>query len=308
MSNLPVLNHPLALTSLLALAAVASCTDDPAPVGVDPDTAPKVAIDRFAAGATLMVRTAGNGLPAADAPIDFDRAPFITHGFRPDGSAAQYYNFDVRSTTPAPIYVLFKPGAETPVPGQLNIIDTIPGATDYNDFWVVTKVQVPADYVANTATSLADLDAMSLTKTATTTIVNCPVVPAGSTATQRVGGGSSALMRGWYQGKVVNYFAFGEAPLTVGASGVPLSPIFVTFNVNPGQPGGGPASGFRTEPGTAQTHNVIGTGPGDAAYSPLWSVSVYDNADFASVMNLATAHGAHQLAAGVATVNCPLAR
>ena len=78
---------------------------------------------------------------------------------------------------------------------------------------------------------------MSLTKTATTTIVNCPVVPAGSTATQRVGGGSSALMRGWYQGKVVNYFAFGEAPLTVGASGVPLSPIFVTFNVNPGQPG-----------------------------------------------------------------------
>ena len=29
---------------------------------------------------------------------------------------------------------------------------------------------------------------------------------------------------------------------------MPLSPIYVTFNLNPGAPNGGPGSGFKTEP------------------------------------------------------------
>ncbi len=90
----------------------------------------------------------------------------------------------------------------------------------------------------------------------------------------------------------------------VGAA-APVSPIFVTFNVNPDQPNGGPASGFVTESGTSQTHNVLGSLPGDGAYSPLWSVSVYDNADFAQVADLSTIANAHVLARDVMTVNCP---
>lgn len=299
------LTLPASFTLLTGLA-LAACGDGASMIGTDPDTAPVVAVDRFAAGATLMVRTPDNGLPAANAPIDFDRAPFITTGLGPDGSPVSYYNFDVRSTAPAPIFVLFRKGASTPLPGQLNIIDRIPGDAGYNDFWLVTRIDVPDDYVANSATSLADLQAMGLTQAATTTIVNCPVVPAGSTATRRRGGGAAGLMRGWYRGQVVNYFSFEEAPLTLTAGAVPVSPIYVTFNVNPDQPSGGPPSGFRTEDGSAQTHNVVGTVPGNPSYSPLWSVNVYDNADFADVGDLASAQAAHILASGVATVNCPV--
>ena len=38
----------------------------------------------------------------------------------------------------------------------------------------------------------------------------------------------------------------------------------------------------------------------------MWLVAVYDNADFPSVRDLKTALKAKVLAAGVATVNCPI--
>jgi hypothetical protein len=85
-----------------------------------------------------------------------------------------------------------------------------------------------------------------------------------------------------------------------------VSPIFVTFNRNPGTPGGGPGSGFKGEAGSDQTHNVAATVPGDPGYSPLWQVSVYDNANFADVHDLASIAHAKVLAANVATVNCPI--
>jgi len=86
---------------------------------------------------------------------------------------------------------------------------------------------------------------------------------------------------------------------------VPTSPIYVTFNINPNMPNGGPPSGFMTEDGT-QTHNVLGSLPGDIGYSPLWSVSVFDNADFATVNSLSTAQSSNVLANGVMNVNCPV--
>jgi hypothetical protein len=105
---------------------------------------------------------------------------------------------------------------------------------------------------------------------------------------------------------MAKFFSFDEAPLSAAGGNVPLSPIYVTFNVNPGQPNGGPGSGFRTEPNSEQTHNVPFTLPGDAGYSPLWLVSVYDNADFPKVHDQATAIKAKVLGPGVATVNCPI--
>ena len=288
--------------------AAAGCGGEDKPVVEvhDPDTAPVASIDRFSAEAgTLMVRDGTNGLPEANAPIDFDQGePIMTQGLTPDGQPVSYYNFDVQPTEPAPIFVLFYEGEDTPVPGQLNIVDVIPGSAGYNDFWQVNKVFVPSDYVANAVASLAEIEAAGYSVESTETLVNCPVVPAGSTAAMRVGGGSPGLTRGWYQGQVVNYFSFEEAPLS-GAI-VPTSDIYVTFNINPDEPDGGPPSGFVTEPGTAQTHNVISTVPGDAAYSPLWSVVIYDNADFDSVTDLATASAANVVAGGP-NVNCPLA-
>jgi hypothetical protein len=262
----------------------------------NPDTAPQASIDRFSAKAgKLQVRTATNGLPGPNQPVDFDRGPFITQGFAPNGAPVRYYNFDVQSTTPAPIYVLFREGEDTPVNGQLNVIDVVPGDGGYNDFWQIVKVTVPqirkAGYRMET----------------TPMLVNCPVVPRGSTARTRVGGESAELQRGWYRGQVVFYFTFEERVLQVTQSGeVPRSPIYVTFTINPDQPGGGPPSGFVTERGAQQTHNVVQTVPSDAGYSPLWLVNVYDNAEFARVRDLPSALRARVLGAAVANVNCPV--
>lgn len=272
----------------------------------DPNTAAKVSVDRFSSTAGhLMVRDASNGLPVANAAVNFDNAPFITHGFAPSGALTEYYNFDVQSNTPAPIFVLFRTGESTPVAGQLNIIDKIPGETGYNDFWLMNKVTVPASYVANVVTSYSEIVSRGYTITPTTNIINCPVVPENSTATKRMGGGSTGLNKGWYKGKVCFYFTFEEKALTAVGGNVPTSPIYVTFNINPNVAGGGPPSGFVVEPGTMQTHNVLATVPSNGGYSPLWSVNMYDNASFGSVTNLTSAQAATVLVPNAALVNCP---
>jgi len=294
--------------ALLSVIILHSCKKDEKDNAKNPDTAERVSVDRFSAAAgNLMVRDASNGLPAANAAINFDNPPFITKGFKPTGTSqiVKYYNFDVMSTTPAPIWVFFKAGATTPVAGQLNIIDKIPGEANYNDFWIVNKVIVPDDYVANTVTSYAGVIAKGFTVKPTTMIVNCLVVPDGSIATKRVGGGSAALIRSWYKDKLAFYFSFEEKALN--GTSVPTSAIYVAFNINPDLTNGGPPSGFKVEMGTVQTHNVLATLSSDALYSPLWSVNIYDNASFASVNNLSTAQAAPQKVIGAALVNCPVA-
>lgn len=303
----------IAITALILVTFLSACKKDneePAEMPLDPNTAPKVSVDRFSSEAgTLFVRDGSNGLPEANAPIDCDQAPFITMGLGPGGQMVEYYNFDVQPLTPAPIFVLFKEGADSPVGGQLNIIDVIPGDAGYNDFWHVRKVTVPSDYVANTVTSYQEIISKGYMVEPTDILVNCPVVPEGSTAVKRYNASeSSALTRGWYKDKVVFYFNFSEKDLTVNPANpmVPLSDILVTFNVNPDQPGGGPPSGFVTEMGSEQTHNVVETVPANAGYSPLWDVDVYDNTDFDMVHDWSSALMANILGMGVATVNCPI--
>jgi hypothetical protein len=275
----------------------------------NPDTAEKASVDRFSATAGhLQVRTAANGLPGPNQPVNFDQGVFITTGLTPTGQSVEYYNFDVQPATPAPIWAFFKNGQA--VPGQLNIINVLPGEANYNDFWQVYKVNVPDNYVANTITSFDELANSGYSIERTNDLVNCPVVPAGSTATKRLNNGDATLTRGWYKGKVVYYFNFFEKPLTVNANGeVPAIPIYVTFNVNPGQPGGGPGSGFKTESATSlQTHNVLSAIPSNAGYSPLWIVKVYDNAAFNNVTNLTAAMGATILEPNAGLVNCPVVK
>jgi hypothetical protein len=168
---------------------------------------------------------------------------------------------------------------------------------------------VPSNYKANEVASLSEIQSKGYVIEEMTAIVNCPVAPKGSTATKRLGGGAAGLVMGWYKEKIVFYFSFEEKALEVNASDyVPLSPIYVAFNINPdaGNPDSGPASGFVSEDGSDQTHNVIATIPSNANYSPLWSVNVYDNTDFEDVDDLSSAEAATSLAVGVATVNCPV--
>ncbi|PDS23784.1 hypothetical protein [Flavobacterium branchiophilum] len=300
----------LGLCALLASAIFVSCSkddDDTKPVtGKDINTATKASVDRFSSAAGhLMVRTATNGLPAANAAINFDSEPFITTGLDRTGAVVKYYNFDVQPTTPDDIYVFFKADG-TQVLGQNNIIPTIPGDAGYNDFWLVNKVTVPSGYVANSLTSESEVLASGYAITKTTSIANCPVVPFGSTASKSfTAGTASALTLGWYKGQAVAYFNFGEKAIATTTAGlVPVSPIYVMFNDNVA----GPASGFKTETANSnQTHNVLATIPSDASYSPLWSVRVIDNVNFNAVTNLATATGFTSTPAG-ATVNCPIVK
>jgi len=307
--------YSLTLAALLSLPLVATgCgggDDDPTPH--DPATAEHAEVDRFSAAAGhLQVRTAENGLPGPNQPINFDSGPFITRGLGPSGESVLYYNFDVQPLAPAPIFALFREGESTPVEGQLNIVGVIPGDAEYNDFWLVNKVIVPKDYVANTVASLAEIEDAGYEVEETTEIVNCPIVPLGSTARLRGGGESAGLIQGWYEGMVVHYFHFGEAALSIQGGQVPVAPIYVTFNKNPddSDASSGPASGFLTEGETDQTHNVLTALPSDgAAYSPLWSVQVYDNAGFDAVIDLPSVEDASQvqvLARDVAIVNCPV--
>ena len=204
----------LSVLSVISLLLIMSCSEDdsmgPDLTPLDPDSAPKASIDRFSAdAATLMIRTAANGLPEANEAVDFDQGPFITKGLGPSGEMVEYYNFDVQPIESAPIFVLFKEGASSPVSGQLNIINVIPGDTGYNDFWNVNKVTVPADYEANSVTSYKEIKDLKYPIEQTTIIVNCPVVPEGSTAVLRYNSSEDAgLTRGWYKDKIVFYFNF----------------------------------------------------------------------------------------------------
>ena len=103
---------------------------------------------------------------------------------------------------------------------------------------------------------------------------------------------------------MAKFFSFDEAPLS--GTSVPLSPIYVSFNINPGRPNGDLASGFRTEPNSDQTQTFRLPCPATGGYSPLWLRVVYDNADWPSVHDLATALKAKVIPAKVLTPNCPI--
>ena len=109
----------------------------------------------------------------------------------------RYYNFDVQGTTPAPVYVLYREGEDEPVAGQLDIIDTLPGDTGYNDFRQVWKVTVPKDYVANAITDVAALLDAGFKTEKSETLRNVPVVPDKSRARTRLSGESAELKRAW---------------------------------------------------------------------------------------------------------------
>jgi hypothetical protein len=111
-------------------------------------------------------------------------------GFSPAGEPALYYHLDVQSTTPAPVYILYREGEDAPVQDQLDIIDTLPGGKGYNDFRQVWKVWVPRDYVANTITDAATLLQTGYKTEKTEKLLNMAVVPDKSRARVRFKGGN----------------------------------------------------------------------------------------------------------------------
>jgi hypothetical protein len=280
---------------VLVCALWACGSAPPVVAGKGSDGAP--IIDRFSATAGhLMVRTGSNGLPGPGQPIDLDHAPFVTQGLAADGSRVRYYNFDVQSAKPAMLYRLTPVHAQAAIAGQLDIIDGIPGEAGYSDFFRVAWAEVPDGYVVNTITSADAVRGQALHVEQTGSVIDCPVVPRGTTAREATGVDPVAPTEVWYRGSRVTCLRFG-APLTLDGERVPTSPIYVTF-ATPGA--------FRTEAGAAQTHNVVMSLPGDVDYSPLWAVHVYDPAAFATVADGQTALAARLVDPNGPLVNCPV--
>jgi len=172
-----------------------------------------------------------------------------------DGRRVFYYNFfgnspttpDGSSVTPCPLYSLvfgFTNGnASEPIPvtGQHNIAPSLPGDGTgvYSDLWQIVFLQVPKNYVANTVMdSLVAVN--SFPNQTMGPLLNCPVVPVGSTLV----GNEIPVSLGWYKNKTINYYNFGpNEKFTI--------PIYIVAN-SPDQ------------------HNIINAIPPQSGYSAFW--------------------------------------
>jgi hypothetical protein len=105
--------------------------------------------------------------------------PGLTKGWY-KGKEVHYFDFGPSPDYTLPIYA-FITGLDTAgnpqfVPGQHNIIGVIPGQGGYSPFWDVHLVKVPADYKANSITSIAQAMASGYEMIHPGIVVNCPVI------------------------------------------------------------------------------------------------------------------------------------
>ena len=277
----------LVLTSL-ALVACASPNQagegiSPRDISQDPDMAEVFEVDRFTDQAGTFFRRSENpNLPGPGEAIELDAPPFLFSAFGLEGNRHLMYSLDVRSPSPANLYVFFKPDG-SPLTEQLYVFDALPGEAGYSDFCAIQRVTVPGDYVPNSVTSRRDLEARiseGFKIEPTGKILNMPVVPEGSTATKSTTGGSALLIKGWCRNKVLHYFAFDE--VQASPQGLTPTATMYAFFSEPDLPRRGP---FRTIDDEGNTRNVVSVVSG-ASYSPLWALMRLAKEDFINVNGL----------------------
>lgn len=269
-------------------------------VALDVATAPRVVIDRFNERSGTLYHRVGDPIhPDPNEPIDFDDE-FREQAFGPSGEIVIYYDFDVKPRTVEPMVVLVdETGA--PILDQLPIVDLLPDSNGYSDYWRMYTARAPADYRPNTITSIAGLEHAGLTMSRTDVVVNRPLVPEGTTAALRLDPALPISPQAvWYRDQVAFYLDFGAAEQPEEA--VPMVDKYVTYNDNEA----GPASNRKTEPDGVQTHHIFASLPEWDGISPLWHIIVYDNADFDSVHDLASAQEATILDPDLWIMNNPI--
>jgi hypothetical protein len=117
-----------------------------------------------------------------------------------EGEAIYYFDFGPNSRDTAPIYAFITgiDGEGNPqfVEGQANVIGVIPGDPGYSAFWYVNLVTVPADYEANSITSVEEVLSSGYDISQPGLLVNCPVLRTEEAAMPEmlpVTGGSGGL-------------------------------------------------------------------------------------------------------------------
>ncbi len=210
--------------------------------------------------------TAATATPAGTDVMDHDLGAAkdykLTHGWY-KGEEVVYYDFGMNSpasngiVATAPIYAFItgmdSDGNPVFVEGQHNIVDVVPGDAGYSDLWEVHLVTVDDSYKADSITSVSDVMSANFDTVVPGLLVNCPIVPAGSTFEN-----GEQLTQGWYKGDRVFYPDFGmnppaAIPIWVFATGMNAdgTPIFLE-----GQ------------------NNIIDQMPGEAGYSAFWNVQL----------------------------------
>jgi hypothetical protein len=298
-----ILSAVMASVAIGILAACSSASEVEAiATHTDPDTGITYAsIDRFSDEAgTVMRRSANSDLPAPNEPIDYD-ADFLSHALSPDGDDVGYYAFDVSPLKSAPVYAFaYESDRSLRVEGQSPIFDQLPGDDGYNDFWQMVQVLVPDDYEPNSVRSLDEIESAGYELKHTGMIINCPIVPYGSTAEL-----AEETATGWYRGELVQYFRFEISRSSVANPGVldvPYAIVRVIFEDND------PSKGMKIDSVTGKTHNVFDTVPGDELYRALWRHDFVDASDFESVHDWDSSKAAGKVDVGMDNilVNCPI--
>lgn len=211
----------------------------------------------------------------------------------------QYYDFGTNSVVvsgnpaTAPIYAFIHgmnaDGSPNFVEGQHNVVNVVPGDSGYSDLWQVMLVTVPEGYTPDSITSLQELNNAGYDVTATDILVNCPIVPEGTTLE-----GGEPLTQGWYQGEEVYYPDFGPN----SATAIPIW-AFITGMDADGNP-----------QFVEGQNNVIDLVPGDAGYSAFWQVNLVVVPEGYEANSIQSASGVFDsgyevIVAGI-VVNCPV--
>src|SRR6478609_1313581 len=210
----------------------------------------------------------------------------ITSGFY-RGRTIGYFDFGPIKLKPgnklAPIWTV-----TNGVRGQHNIVDTVPGQSDYTPLWQVNKVTFRLGVTAHELRSRSEVEAAQkqgeVTVVATSTVVNCPVLGFGQ---KRIAGFSA--------GKTIHYYDLGPVKVAPGNAVLPLVAI---------------------SNGVAGQHNITEEtiAPGATDYPPLWGIvkgtwvgSAHKHllTSYAQVMH-AERTGELKLAKTPLVVNCPL--
>ena len=253
-----------------------------------PDYLPMATIDRFSDAAAVFYRRADHAnLPDAGEPIDFDRF-FLHRALGPNQEQIQFYNFDVRRKTPANVYFIVDRRGDR-IPRQLPIFDEIPGDAGYNDLRRVIEVRMTgSDFQPNSLSSLADIQAAAAETTVTDQIMNCVIVPDGSSARLRFDPTDAVgLHDGWYRDQAIRYLLFEnpESRAVVEFGGQEISaPVMYAFFENDTDP----TDGFADD-GAGLTHNVVTRLPEQEGYSPLWALRVFRLSVFDRVVSVGSA-------------------
>jgi hypothetical protein len=169
----------------------------------------------------------------------------VVSGFY-QGHTISYYDFGPIKLKPgnklAPLWSVTNGAA-----GQHNIVNTVPGQTDYSPLWQINMVTFKSGTTPHLLKSKADVDAAikagEVTVTRTRTVVNCPVLGFGQ-----------KKIAGYSNGHLIHYLDLGPVKVAAGNAVAPLYTV--------------------TNPVGAQQHNIAqeNIAPGQTKYPALWGI------------------------------------